>query len=48
MASPSYGIDVVALALAVLLAAALVFLLAQIVPQLTDLMRVPPPLSGTR
>ena len=29
MASPSYGIDVVALALAVLLAAALVFLLAQ-------------------
>jgi hypothetical protein len=48
MASPSYGIDVVALALAVLLAAALVFLLAQIVPQLTDLMMVPPPLSGTR
>ena len=47
MASPSYGIDVVALALAVLLAAALVFLLAQIVPQLTDLM-MPPPLSGTR
>ena len=48
MASPSYGIDVVALALTVLLAAALVFLLAQIVPQLTDLMMVPPPLSGTR
>ena len=48
MACPSYGIDVVALALAVLLAAALVFLLAQIVPQLTDLMMVPPPLSGTR
>ena len=48
MASPFYGIDVVALAIAVLLAAALVFLLAQIVPQLTDLMMVPPPLSGTR
>ena len=48
MASPSYGIDVVAFALAVILAAAVLFLLAQIVPQLTDLMMVPPPLSGTR
>ena len=48
MASPSYGIDVVALALAVVLAAAVLFLLAQIVPQLTDLMMMPPPLSGTR
>jgi large-conductance mechanosensitive channel len=45
MASPSYGINVVALALAVVLAAALVFLLAQLVPQLADLM-MPPPLSG--
>jgi hypothetical protein len=47
MASPSYGIDVVALAFAVILAAALMFLLAQIAPQLADLM-MPPPLSGTR
>ena len=47
MASLSYGIDVVALALAVVLAAAVLFLLAQIVPQLTDLMMMPPPLSGT-
>ncbi len=45
MASPSYGINVVALALAVVLAAALVFLLAQLVPQLADLM-MPPPLVG--
>ena len=48
MASPSYGIDVVAFALAVSLAAAVLFLLAQIVPQLMDLMMMPPPLSGTR
>ena len=47
MASPSYDIDVVALALAVVLAAAVLFLLAQIVPQLADLMMMPPPLSGT-
>jgi hypothetical protein len=46
MASPSYGIDVLALALAVVLAAAVLFLLAQIVPQLMDLMMMPPPLSG--
>ena len=49
--TPSYGIDVVALALAVVLAAAVLFLLAQIVPQLpqlADLMMMPPPLSGTR
>jgi len=45
MASPSYGIDVVALAFAVILAAALALLIAQIVPQLADLM-MPPPLSG--
>jgi hypothetical protein len=37
MASPSYGIDVVALALAVVLAAAIALLLSQIVPQLADL-----------
>jgi hypothetical protein len=48
MASPSYGIDVVALALAVVLAATTLFLLDQIVPQLADLMMMPPPLSGTR
>ena len=48
MASLSYGIDVVAFALAVILAAAVLFLLAQIVPQLMDLMMMPPPLSGTR
>jgi large-conductance mechanosensitive channel len=48
MASPSYDIDVVGLALAVVLAAAILFLLAQIVPQLTDLMMMPPPLSGAR
>ena len=46
LASPSYGVDVVALALAVVLAAAIVLLLSQIVPQLADLM-MPPPLSGT-
>ena len=46
--SPSYGIDVVALALAAVLAAAIVFLLVQIVPQLADLMMMPPPLSGGR
>ena len=37
MASPSYGIDVVALAFAVVLAAAIALLLSQIVPQLADL-----------
>jgi len=47
MASPSYGIDVVALAFAVVLAAAVLFLLAQLVPQIADLM-MPPPLSGAR
>jgi hypothetical protein len=46
MATPSYGIDVVALALAVVLAAAVLFLLAQIVPQVADLIMMPPPLSG--
>ena len=33
MASPSYGIDVVALAVAVVLAAAIVFLAYQVVPR---------------
>jgi hypothetical protein len=46
MASPSYGIDVVALAFAIILAAALAFLLTQLVPQVADLMMTPPPLSG--
>jgi hypothetical protein len=44
MASPSYGIDVVALALAVVLAATIVLLISHVVPDLADLM--PPPLSG--
>ena len=34
MASPSYGIDVVALAFAVILAAALALLLSRLLPQL--------------
>jgi hypothetical protein len=46
MASPSYGIDAVALAVAVALAAAIVLLASQVVPDLTDLMMMPPPLSG--
>jgi large-conductance mechanosensitive channel len=46
MASPSYRIDVVALAVAAVLAAAIVFLASQVVPDLTDLMMMPPPLSG--
>jgi hypothetical protein len=47
MASPSYGIDVVALAVAVILAGAIVLLASQVVPDLTDLMMMPPPLNGT-
>jgi hypothetical protein len=47
MASPSYGLDVVVLAFAVVLAAALVLILSHLMPQLVDLM-VPPPLIGTR
>jgi hypothetical protein len=43
MASPSYGIDVVALTFAVLLAAALAFLLSHLVPQLVELMTTPSP-----
>ena len=46
MADPSDGIDAVTLTIALVLAAALLFLLAQIGPQLTDLMMMPPPLSG--
>jgi len=47
MADPVYdGIDVITVTIALVLAAALVFLLAQIVPQLADLM-LPPPLSGS-
>ena len=44
MASPSYGIDVVALAYAVILAAALLMIISLLLPDLADLM--PPPLSG--
>jgi hypothetical protein len=48
MADPVYdGIDVITVTIALVLAAALVFLLAQLVPQLADLM-MPPPLSGAR
>jgi hypothetical protein len=39
MASPSYGIDVVALAFAVILAAALALLLSRLLPQLVELIR---------
>jgi hypothetical protein len=47
MADPVYdGIDVITVTIALVLAAALVFLLARIVPQIADLMIMPPPLSG--
>jgi hypothetical protein len=39
--------DLISVTFAILLAAALVFLLAHLVPQLADLM-MPPPLSGAR
>jgi hypothetical protein len=45
MASPSYGPDVLALVLAVVLAAAIVVLASQIMPQVADLL-MPPTLSG--
>ena len=45
MASPSYGVDVVALAVAVVLAAGIVLLASEVVPQVADLL-MPPPLSG--
>ena len=49
MADPVYyRTDVVTLTLAVVLAAGIVFLLAELVPQLVDLMLMPPPLSGAR
>ena len=41
MASPSYGIDVVALAFVVILAAVLALLLSHLVPQLVELMMPP-------
>ena len=48
MADPVYeGIDLITVTFALVLAAALVFLLAQIAPQLSDLMMMPPPLIGT-
>ena len=47
MADPVYdGFDVITVTITLVLAAALVFLLAQIGPQLADLMTMPPPLSG--
>ena len=49
MADPVYdGIDVITVTFALVLAAALLFLIAQLAPQLSDLMMMPPPLSGTR
>jgi hypothetical protein len=51
MADPVYNddsIDLITLTFAVVLAAAVLFLLAQIVPQLTDLIMMPPPLSSAR
>jgi hypothetical protein len=45
LASPSYGVDLVALALAVVLAAAIALLVSQIMPHLADLM-MPPALGG--
>ena len=45
MTSPTYGIDVLALAVAVVLAAVIVLLVSQLMPQIADLL-MPPPLSG--
>jgi hypothetical protein len=46
MADPIYdGMYVITVTLALVLAAAIMFLLAQIVPQVADLV-MPPPLSG--
>ena len=44
MGSPSYGLDVVTLAIAVVLAAALVLLISHLMPLLADVM--PPVLNG--
>ena len=46
MASPAYGLDVVALASAVVLAAALVLLFSHLMPLLADVIR--PVLSGNK
>ena len=49
MAEPVYEddrIDLITVTFAVVLAAAIVFLLAELVPQVVDLMMMPPPLSG--
>ena len=47
MADPVYdGIDVITVTFALVLAGAIVFLLAELVPQLADLIMMPPPLSG--
>ena len=43
MGSPTYGLDVVALAVAVVLAAALVLLISHLMPLLADVM---PPVLG--
>jgi hypothetical protein len=46
MGSPTYGLDVVALVFAVVLAAALVLLISHLMPLLADVM--PPVLSGDK
>jgi uncharacterized paraquat-inducible protein A len=49
MADPVYDdhrIHLVTVTFAVVLAAAILFLLANLVPQVVDLMMMPPPLSG--
>ena len=48
MASPSYGIDVVALAFAVVLAAVLALLLSHLVPQFVELIRKGAPNAARR
>ena len=50
MADPVYdddSIELITLTFAVVLAVAIVLLASQVVPDLTDLMMMPPPLSGT-
>jgi hypothetical protein len=47
MASPTYGLDTLTLAFAVLLAAAIVMIGYLLMPQVADLM-MPPPLSGAQ
>jgi len=49
MARPVYGTDLVTLTVAIVLAAAIIILLAsQLMPDLADLMMMPPLLSGAR